>query len=184
MIETTLPPGHVWLRLAKPHYDDPFDPTYAAQQGGRWNPPDSWPTLYLNEDVRTAHAQLRHLFLGRGIDPEDLDDDAPVVLAAATLPLRQTVADLRDDDGLEEAGLPTTYPRYRNGQPVRYDRTQPVGQQAHDAGLRGVWCRSAAEGGGNELAWFPASRAAARPVWDEPKPFGAWRHARTFDDIT
>ena len=105
------------------------------------------------------------------------------VLAAATLPQRQTVADLRSDEGLAEVGLPTTYPRYGNGRPVRYDRTQPVGERVHDAGLRGVWCRTAAEGGGNELAWFPAVRAAARPVWPDPKPFGAWRHARTVDDI-
>ncbi|TFH18251.1 MAG: hypothetical protein E4H05_05735 [Acidimicrobiales bacterium] len=28
-------------------------------------PPDSWPTLYLNEDLPTVHAQVRHMFAGR-----------------------------------------------------------------------------------------------------------------------
>jgi hypothetical protein len=52
----------------------------------------------------------------------------------------------------------------------------------HHDGLRGVWCRSAA-GVGHELAWFPAGRAAARPVWGHPQSFSTWRHAATIGDI-
>jgi RES domain len=182
MIARTAPDGHVWLRLTQPHYDDPFDMSYAQRQGGRWNPPHSWPTLYLNEDMVTVHAQMRHLFLGRGIEPEDLDDDAPVLLAAATLPHRQELADVISDEGVAAVGLPATYPLGADGTPVGHERTQEVGDDVHAAGLRGVWCRSAALEG-HEVAWFPAARSRARPVWPAPKPYGAWRTARTVDEI-
>lgn len=182
MIERTLPDGHVWLRITQPHYHDPFDPSFALRRGGRWNPPASWPTLYLNEDMVTVHAQVRHLFLGRGIEPDDLDDDAPLLLAAATLPRRQVAADAISDDGLVALDLPITYPVDDDGEPIPHAVTQRVGTQAHDAGLRGVWCRSAA-GHGRELAWFPTPRGRARPVWDAPAPFGTWRHASTLTDV-
>lgn len=182
MISRHVPDGHVWLRLTQPHYVDPFDTSYAQRQGGRWNPPGSWPTLYLNEDMATVHAQLRHMFVGRGIDPEDLDDDAPIHLAAATLPVRQRVADVTTDEGIAAVDLPPTYPLDATRATVGHEVTQRIGVDAHDAGLRGVWCRSAA-GEGQELAWFPSSRAVARPVWPNPKPYGSWRGARLVDDI-
>ena len=85
MIESSLPERHVWLRLTQSRHRDAFDMSYARERGGRWNPPESWPTLYLNDDLATVHAQVRHLFAGRGIDPDDLDDTAPIELAAATM---------------------------------------------------------------------------------------------------
>ncbi len=176
MITAQLPDGHVWLRITRPHYVDPFDPSFAQRHGGRWNPPGSWPTLYLNEDLFTVHAQVRHLFAGRGVEPDDLDDDAPIRLAACTLPSRQRVADIRSSDGAVGAGLPSTYPLDDAGVTVAHAVTQSVGAEVHAARLRGVWCRSAS-GHGNELAWFPASRSIARPVWTHPLRFGEWRRA-------
>ena len=173
MIATQVPDRHVWLRITRPHYADPFDPTFAQRRGGRWNPPESWPTLYLNEDLATVHAQVRHLFAGRGIEPDDLDDDAPIRLAAATLPGRQRVADVVSAAGVESVSLPASYPV---GAPIGHEVTQAIGELAHDAHLRGVWCRSAA-GVGRELAWFPAARSHATPAWSAPKPYGQWRHA-------
>jgi RES domain-containing protein len=170
------------LRLTRPHYADPFDPTFAQQHGGRWNPPASWPTLYLNEDLLTVHAQVRYLFSGRGVEPDDLDDDAPIRLAAATLPARQRVADVVTPAGVAAAGLDTTYPVDRDGVTVTHAVTQAIAEAVHDQGLRGVWCRSAA-GVGNELAWFPSSRSSARPVWQQPLPFGTWRHAVSLTDV-
>lgn len=185
MIETVLHDGHVWLRIAKPHYADLFDPSHAQERGGRWNPPRSWPTLYLNHDLRTVHAQVRHLFLDRAIDPDDLGDDAPIVLAAATLPARQRVANLTSDEGLTEVGLATAYPLDQHGLPIPHAATQAVGKRVHDAGLRGVFCRSAAtgDGAGRELAWFPSAGGRARAVWPRPLGFGRWRHARRLSDI-
>jgi hypothetical protein len=182
VIEVTAPDGHVWLRLARPHYDDPFDTSYAQAHGGRWNPPGSWPTLYLNEDLTTVHAQVQRLFLGRGVEPEDLDDDAPIQLAAARLPRSQRVAEVISDAGVQAVGLPPTYPLGADGELVGYEVTRPIGTHVHDAGLRGVWCRSAALAG-NELAWFPAPAARARSVWSAPRPYGVWRYARSLDDV-
>jgi RES domain-containing protein len=182
MIEVYLPDGHLWLRITRPHYADPFDPGFAARHGGRWNPPGSWPTLYLNEDLATVHAQVRHLFAGRGVEPDDLDDDAPIRLAAATLPGRQRVADVVSADGVAAVGLPDTYPVDAAGRSVDHAVTQAVGVVVHTSGRRGVWCRSAS-GVGRELAWFPAARSAARPAWPTPLPFGAWRRAVTLDAL-
>jgi len=182
VIDVSLPAGHVWLRLTRPHYDDPFDTSHARRRGGRWNPPGSWPTLYLNEDMPTVHAQVRHMFVGRGVEADDLDDNAPIVLAAATLPQRQRAVEAFTDVGVDAIGLPPGYPLDDDGVIVDHDVTQPIGTAVHDAGFRGVWCRSAALHG-HELAWFPADRAAARPVWAQPKPFGSWRHDPTLPDI-
>lgn len=176
MIVTQVPDGHVWLRIVRPHYADPFDTSFAQRRGGRWNPPDSWPTLYLNEDLATVHAQVRHLFAGRGIEPDDLDDDAPIRLAAATLPGRQRVADVISADGVAAVGLVESYSVDARGESVGHEVTWAIGVRAHDAHLRGVWCRSAA-GVGYELAWFPAARSRATPVWSTPRPYGQWRHA-------
>ena len=49
-----LTDGWTWWRIADPAWANPLDPSYAARRGGRWNPPDSFPTLYLNEDKVTA----------------------------------------------------------------------------------------------------------------------------------
>lgn len=182
MIRVRLVEGHVWLRLTQRHDGDPFDASFARDHGGRWNPPGSWRTLYLNEEMATVHAQVRRLFAGRGIEPDDLDDRAPIELAAATLPHRQTVAEVITDEGVLAAGLSTTYPLDATGRVVDHASTQTVGERAHGAGLRGVWCRSATLVG-NELAWFPANGAWPRPSWSAPRPYAAWRHAITLADV-
>jgi hypothetical protein len=182
VIEVRVPDGHVWLRITRPHYADPFDPGFAQRRGGRWNPPESWPTLYLNHDLATVHAQVRHLFAGRGIEPDDLDDDAPIRLAAATLPGRQRAADAVTDRGVVAVRLAVSYPLDDRGGQVPHETTQAIGVQVHKAGLRGVLCRSAA-GVGREFAWFPAERSRARPVWPAPLAFGAWRHVVSFDQL-
>ncbi len=70
------PNGHRWLRVCRPAWDDPFDTASSQAAGGRWNPPGSWPTLYLNRDVATARAQIIRLLDGTPVDPDDLADDA------------------------------------------------------------------------------------------------------------
>lgn len=169
-----LPDGHEWVRIADPSWEDPLDPSYAARFGGRWNPPDSHPTLYLNEDLDTARMNLRRFIADWPYEPEDLRHDNGPVLVAATLPRDQRVADVHTDAGVRAVGLAETYPLDPNGELVGHDRCQRIGLEAERAGLRGVRCRSArAPGsGGRELAWFPAtSRSRAHHRW-----------TRTFDE--
>ena len=172
---TRLEDGHRWLRVADPTWDDPLDPTHAATRGGRWNPPSSYPTLYLNEDIETAREQVVALLRGSPVTPDDLDPGYDLVVA--TLPRSQDVADAVGDAGLEALGLPATYPRHGNGRPIRHDVCQPIGQAVKDAGLRGVHARSAAtdDGTGRELAWFPA-RESSTATLEQRLPFREWWH--------
>lgn len=151
-----LTDGHHWLRVADPGWNDPLDPGFARDRGGRWNPPGSFPTLYLNEDIHTARAQVTKLLQGSPVEPADLDPGFDLVVA--TLPRDQTVADAVTDRGLKSLRLPVTYPRHANGRPVLHQVCQPVGESVHQTGLRGVYSRSAAttDGSGRELAWYPA----------------------------
>lgn len=170
-----LADGHVWCRIAERGWVDPLDPSFAAVRGGRWNPPSSHPTLYLNEDRTTARLNLRAFIEGWPYEPEDLLDDTGPVLVLATLPAEQRVADAHTGRGLVAVGLPATYPLDGDGRLVPHDRCQPIGLAAKRAGLRGVRARSARapDGAGRELAWFPATRGSrARAV--EVQPFEAW----------
>lgn len=168
-----LADGHKWLRVADPIWNDPLDPSFAETFGGRWNPPGSFSTLYLNEDIRTARAQVVALLQDSPVEPDDLDGGFDLVVAA--LPRSQDVADAVGEEGLAALGLPETYPRYRNGRPVRHDVCQPVGQAVKEAGLRGVHARSAAtdDGSGRELAWFPA-RESSRATLVGRLPYREW----------
>ena len=100
-----LPNGRVWLRVADPLWTRPLDPSFAAAAGGRWNPPGSFPVLYLNADVVTARLQIDRLVEDQPFTADDLDDDA-YVLVAATLPRSQTCADAVSGAGLKALGLP------------------------------------------------------------------------------
>lgn len=172
----TLPDGHRWLRVADPAWEDPLDPSFAAEHGGRWNPPGSFPTLYLNEDLQTARAQVVALLRDSPIDPDDLDDGFDLV--TATLPRAQEVADAVSIVGLESLGLPDSYPRYRNGRPVRHDMCQPIGREVKESGLRGIRSRSATtdDGSGRELAWFPA-RQNSRATLTRRLVYREWWYA-------
>lgn len=175
MIEEQLPDGHGWLRICDAHWADPLDDTFAQAHGGRWNPPRSWRTLYLNEDRVTARINLERFVAGWPYEPEDLRDGQGPDLATATLPRDQTVADVHTPRGVAQLGLPATYPVDRDGRLVTHERCQAVGRQVHQAGLRGVRCRSARapDGAGREVAWFPATvRSRAHLV--ERVPFTDW----------
>lgn len=180
-----LPDGRLWLRVADPAWEDPLDPTHAARVGGRWNPPDSFPTLYLNADVYTAQLQLERLLEDAPLRFEDLRGDA-YVLVAATLPGDPHAADVVTDEGLQALGLPASYPADENGERVSREDCQPVGAEVRSQGLRGVWCRSAVrlDGSGRELAWFPADRRSrAQEWWDDPLPLSEWRESESWDDL-
>lgn len=173
-----IPDGHRWLRVAQRDWQDPLDTTFAERRGGRWNPPGSFPVLYLNVDLQTARAQILALLEGQPVRPEDLDDEA-YALIAATLPSRQDVADAVSAEGLSALGLPDSYPLDGQGRRIGWTVCQPIGVVIRASALRGVTSRSAAtsDGGGRELAWFPARRSSrAKPV-GRPVPLGVWWYA-------
>lgn len=156
-----------WWRIADSAWRDPLDPSYAAQFGGRWNPPASFPTLYLSEDKVTARLNLRAFIAEWPYEPEDLRPDTGPVLVGATLPRAQDVCDIHTPAGVAGAGLPKSYPLDSNGKVVPRARCQPIGARVREAGLRGVRSRSAQsrDGAGRDLAWFPATgRSAATRV--------------------
>lgn len=171
----TLADFHLWWRIADPAWTNPLDPGFAAECGGRWNPPQSFATLYLNEDQVTARLNLRHFVSGWPYEPEDLRDDTGPILIAIRLPRRQTVCDAHTRRGVAAAGLPASYPLGKDGSIVPHAVCQPIGARARGDGLRGVRARSALsrDGAGRELAWFPATaRSVARSV--KSLPFEAW----------
>lgn len=180
-----FPDRRVWLRVADPLWVDPLDPSFAEAAGGRWNPPGSFPVLYLNADVGTARLQVDRMVNDQPFTADDLADDA-FELVAVTLPRGQRCADAVSGPGLASLGLPPSYPLLASGLPVDRGVCQSVGRDVHELGLRGVWCISVASllPVGREMAWFPASsRSRARPVWTRGLPLGRWRDATDWAHI-
>lgn len=164
--------GGEYGRVADPAWDGPLDGSYAARHGGRWNGPESFPSVYLNRDRATARLNVVRKFAGLPYGPEDLDPREAPVLAVAEVPIDRFV-DVVTDDGCRAVGLPTSYPT-AEGRTVPWERCRPVGQTAWDAGAPGIACRSAAAGADRsheELAWFArrAKLALARV-----EPFERW----------
>jgi len=177
MIRPVLEPlrdKHRWLRVADAGWADPLDTDFARQHGGRWNPPNSHATLYLNENLDTARSQIYHMLEGSPVRPDDLDDQ--YVLVAATLPSRQIVADAVGDQALDSLGLPSSYPINSGGRTVGHNDCQPIGTAVKAADLRGIHARSAAthDGSGRELAWFPARTSSRATPQGEAIPFSTW----------
>jgi len=167
--------GHLWLRIVDPAWVDPLDPTFAQRHGGWWNPPHSFPTLYLNEDLSTARINLRTFIASWPYEPEDLRSDTGPCLVTARLPRQQRTGDVHTPAGVAATGLPATYPLDEHGQLVSWHRCQAIGADANRQGLRGIHCRSARTptGAGRELAWFPATgRSRAHLV--STQAFDAW----------
>ena len=170
-----VPDSHIWWRIAEPTWNNPLNPDFAKVQGGRWNPPNSFRTLYLNGDKITARCNLKAFIAPKPYEPEDLRDDTGPVLIGCRLPRNQVVCDVHTADGVRAAGLPDTYPFDVDGESIPHKNCQEIGMQVKSEGRRGVHARSAQSSNFEnlELAWFPAlSRSAARPV--EKLSFAEW----------
>jgi len=180
-----VPNQRVWLRVADPDWEDALDARWAGRVGGRWNPPGSHPTLYLNADLETARLQILRLLEGTPVDIEDLADDA-YVLVAATLPRDQECAVALTAVELAAIGLPGDYPADGKSGLVPRSTCQPIGAEVKRLELRGLLVRSAVtpDGRGTELAWFPATtRSRAHPVWEQPRGLSDWLDAESWEGV-
>ena len=166
--------GGLYLRVADPDWSDPLEGRYAGERGGWWNPPHSFPVVYLCRSVSVARANVFRALTGLPYGPEDLAPDRGPVLVTADVPDDRYV-DALTRRGLESLGLPPTYPRTPSVWPVSRRRCQPVGLRAWESGEPGIACRSAAPTApprGEEMAWFERDRRRLRA--EHVDPFERW----------
>jgi RES domain-containing protein len=169
--------GGAYNRLAEPAWLDPLDISYSRSDGGRWNAPGSYGTLYLNASVGTARAQVQHKLAGLPYGIEDLDESEQHDLVEVVVP-EDDYLDCVTDSGLDAVALPITYPRHPDGSPVTHPECWPIGAAARAASLPGVACRSAATSApaeDEELAVFDTH--AGGVVMTGRVQFGDWWYA-------
>ena len=167
------------MRVADPRWKDPLDGRYAGRRGGRWNPPESFPVVYLCRSVEVARANVHRKLRSQPYGPEDLlREAAPVLVTVAVREDRYL--NVVTGAGCAAVGLPRSYPRDGRGRIVPHGRCQPIGERAWERGLPGVAARSAAvpaESDGEELAFFGRRGLRRRAIsdfeswfWDAPGP--------------
>ncbi|HSL11921.1 MAG TPA: RES family NAD+ phosphorylase [Actinomycetota bacterium] len=166
--------GGRYSRVVDPDWKRPLDPSFAAERGGRWNPPGSFPVVYLCATREVARANVLRRFDGLPYGVLDLlPERRPALVETDVEPHR--AVDVVTDAGCRAAGLPASYPRDGRGRRIAWTRTQPIGEAAWSQGERSVACRSAAlakDERGEELAWFPREtrdrlKVARRRSFDE-----------------
>jgi RES domain len=166
----TLGRGGPYLRVADPDWQDPLDGRFAADRGGRWNPPESFPVVYLCRSIDVARANVYRRLGGQPYGPEDLLPGSGPVLVRTNVP-EDRYLNAVTEAGLRDLGLPRTYPLDSRRRLVPWRRCQPIGLGAWEAGLPGVAAVSAAtRGAGEELAYFGRRKLRRGAV----RPFEAW----------
>ena len=142
------------------------EPTYATEadlltgegsriNGGRWNPPSSFATVYtaFTDTTALAEAKANHLYYG--LDPADV---LPRVIVAVNLELAK-VLDLTNGMVRKSMGVSATRMRQddwramnRRGQE---SLTQAIGRAAYQSSLEGLVVPAC--DGGKNLVWFPGN---------------------------
>ena len=166
--------GGPYVRVADPSWRRPLEGSYAAERGGRWNPPGSFPVVYLCSTFQIARANVLRRFDGLPYSVLDLLPDRRPTLIETDVREHRAV-DVVSDAGCRAVGLPETYPLDAGGGEVGWERCQPIGRTAWEQGEPAIACRSAAarpSDEGDELAWFVHGRDDRLGV----------RRRRAFDD--
>ncbi|MHB8246644.1 MAG: RES domain-containing protein [Acidimicrobiales bacterium] len=158
-----------YYRVASPALENPLDGTFSMRFGKRWIAAGSFPVTYLNADIATSRANARRLLAeglsGQPFSAEDIEPSERPVLVSVDIPGDQYL-DVVTRSGCVGNGLPATYPGDGTGNTVSWPVCQQVGQQAWDAELPGIACRSAAPHAptdGEELAWFDRHEVTLEP---------------------
>ncbi|MDQ3914585.1 MAG: RES family NAD+ phosphorylase [Actinomycetota bacterium] len=128
----------------------PLSTTGAQTLGGRWNPPNSFPTLYLALSDETAAAEFYRRAQGEHRDPEDL---LPRRLHRYRV-LLSAVLDLRDDQVRADLGIAME-------DLVSNDRSfcNALGDAAHYVGFEGLLAPSATGTGEVLVVFFDRLKA-------------------------
>ena len=153
--------GGPYVRVADPAWLRPLDPRFAQERGGRWNPPRSFPVVYLCATRDIARAVVLRRFEGLPYGLVDLLPSRAPMLIATDVPEGRLV-EVVGDAGCCAAGLPASYPLDGRGRTIAWARTQPVGKAAWEQGERGIACRSSVitrRERGEELALFVRASA-------------------------
>lgn len=141
-IEPTAFAGRAFRHLAPDHH--PLSGVGARTHGGRWNPPDSFSTLYLALEPETTVLEFYRLAKRQGRAPEDF---LPRRMYSYDIALG-AVLDLRDTATLSALRLGDLDLRSSDAA-----KCQQIGESAHYLGLEGILAPSAA-GDGTVLAVF------------------------------
>lgn len=139
----TVPFRGVAFRHVSPG-TDPRSGTGARIHGGRWNPPDSFQTVYLGLDVATASAEFHRAAARQGLRPEDF---VPRELHTFEVSL-SAVIDLRKESELSRVAL-----TLRDIERTDPRACQLVGEAAQYLGAEGLLAPSAT-GVGSVLVVF------------------------------
>lgn len=147
-------------RQQGPGYD-PRSGAGARRRGGRFNPPRSFPVIYLAMSIETAAAELRHVSARMGIA---LHDALPREVFAFDLDLTR-VLDLRDEEKLDQLGI-------TKDELLAADqlRSREIGEAALRVGFQAIAAPSAT-GTGDVLAVLLDNLGPGRC---EPTPLVEW----------
>jgi RES domain-containing protein len=156
--------GEVY-RSASPRYankDDLLTGAGSKTAGARWNPPNSFRTVYTSLDPQTALDEVLAHFRHYGLA---ISKAMPRVFVSLETSLRR-VLDLTDGStrrlfGVSERRLLTVLWREEQKR-GREALTQAVGRLAYEAEWEGLLVPSAARKGGANLIIFPANLSAPR----------------------
>ena len=135
--------GTVYRHTAPGH--DALSGEGARLFGGRWNPPESFATIYFADSLETCVAEFRRMAEGQGRGTAAFRPRALHVLRADEL----EILDLSSDEALADVGLT----RDDIGSDDR-SRCQEVGEGAYFLGMQGVLAPSAARSSGIVLVAF------------------------------
>jgi RES domain-containing protein len=129
------------FRCVRHSTTEPLTGRFAADGGGRWNPPSSFPVLYTFTAQNLARTWVAATWADVSVTLDELQPELQpdlLILEVAVDP----VADLASDAGLMAGGLPATYPEGFETR-ASWGVTRPVGVRIHDQRLWGLITRSA-----------------------------------------